>query len=470
MAMISLMVSEALGLAPGDKIRISVVEQPDLEAVYMVSGGGYIDFPMIGRVQVGGLNTQEVAALIKQQLEEDFFYMATVLAEVEEYQEGEIFVMGEVQTPGPISLQQGQSISVTEAIAMRGGFTPSASANEVRVLRYVAGESEPRRESIRVPVQDVMNNFEVEKDVYLVPRDMVVVPAIGQTRAGGGEVLILGAVRSPRYVPLSPQMDLVRALMFAGGWTEYANLDQIRVLRSIPESEYDEWIQQHPESKEQTSSFFEGMSSMEKLEAQYGPLAAEAVLEGSAEGSGMDETGLDTENVSSDTAAAAAAAEDAAAEESVAPAPATGEESPGETVAEPMRKVSMSVDLNSLLAEGAVQQNISLQAGDIIYVPGGQVAATMGIVYVLGPGVLRGGPQEIPMSQKYTVGLAVTRAGVGRFANLAKTVLKRRDPETGEMDEIQINLDRILNKGEVEDDVPVQDGDVIFVYEKLIGF
>jgi hypothetical protein len=49
-------------------------------------------------------------------------------------------------------------------------------------------------------------------------------------------------------------------------------------------------------------------------------------------------------------------------------------------------------------------------------------------------------------------------------------VLKRRDPETGEMDEIQINLDRILNKGEVEDDVPVQDGDVIFVYEKLIGF
>jgi len=132
------------------------------------------------------------------------------------------------------------------------------------------------------------------------------------------------------------------------------------------------------------------------------------------------------------------------------------------------RKISIPVDVNSLLT-GDLSQDVPLRHRDIIYVPGGQAEVTSGIVYVLGPGVMRAGPQQIPLGMKYTAGLAVTQAGVGRFANLGRAVLKRIDAQTGEIREERLNLDRVLNKGDVQKDVAVQDGDVIFVPDKFLS-
>ena len=72
------------------------------------------------------------------------------------------------------------------------------------------------------------------------------------------------------------------------------------------------------------------------------------------------------------------------------------------------------------------------------------------------------GPASIPYRQGMTVlDLVLDAGGVSEFANAGKTVLYRRDGER-----IDIDLDRILNKGDMSTNYALSPGDVITVPER----
>ena len=64
----------------GDKLTITVLEQEELNNAYTVDSGGSLEFPLVAKaIQAEGLTYNELAGRIKEELEKEYFYQATVI-------------------------------------------------------------------------------------------------------------------------------------------------------------------------------------------------------------------------------------------------------------------------------------------------------------------------------------------------------------------------------------------------------
>lgn len=85
-------------------------------------------------------------------------------------QADQIFVFGEVKSPGPYKLRE-RTISVVEAITMAGGPTRLGATNRTRIVRVEGGEERV----LYVNVEDITKG-DKSKDIVLQSGDIVVVP------------------------------------------------------------------------------------------------------------------------------------------------------------------------------------------------------------------------------------------------------------------------------------------------------
>jgi polysaccharide export outer membrane protein len=122
-------------LGPGDVIVIDVFNEETLkELTRQVSQDGTIDYPLIERLTVGGMNPEAVARLIAEKLVEGgFLKNPQVSVLVKEYLSKRIHVLGEVKKPGTFPYKD--DLTVVQAITEAGGFTPLAKESRVSVTR-----------------------------------------------------------------------------------------------------------------------------------------------------------------------------------------------------------------------------------------------------------------------------------------------------------------------------------------------
>ncbi len=224
-------------ILPGDRLSISVDEQPDLNAEYAVAGDGTIDFPMIGRIHVAELTTERASDLIENELEAKYFKDATIRVNVSEFVEGAILMQGALNQPGSIPFRGDRNITLLEAIAMCEGLSDQAAGTEVRILRWKPGGG-MERQVITVDVQAMTQNMDFSNDQFLRPRDIVMVPTLDATQARE-EFLALGQLGLPGFYPYSENMDVIRAITRAGGLTMYAQLSAARLLRRKADGSYE---------------------------------------------------------------------------------------------------------------------------------------------------------------------------------------------------------------------------------------
>ena len=92
-------------------------------------------------------------------------------------------------------------------------------------------------------------------------------------------------------------------------------------------------------------------------------------------------------------------------------------------------------------------------------------------MYIVGP-VHLPGPQEIPSDEVLTLSKAIVRAGgFTDFADKKNVKVTRQSKVSGGKDEtFTINEAKVLDKGTMESDLPLEPGDLIFVPEKLVRF
>lgn len=217
-------------IMPGDRLRVSVAEQSDMDQVYTVAGDGTMDFGFVGRVPVAGKTTAEAGAELEQRLEQSYFKDATVTVEVAQYVEGAIMVMGAVQKPQAMAFRSDDMLTVSEAIIQCGGFNRDAAGTRVKILRWDVGGG-MKRVVLTVDVQSMFETLDFSKDQFLRPRDIIMVPTLGASEPSP-EYLALGEVGAPGFHPYSEGLDLIRALMRAGGPNRTAKLNAARLLRA----------------------------------------------------------------------------------------------------------------------------------------------------------------------------------------------------------------------------------------------
>jgi protein involved in polysaccharide export with SLBB domain len=156
-------------LGPGDTFEVAVYDEKELSGRYRVADDGSINFPLVGRVHVGGRGPTAVATAIQQALEEKrILRNPSVSIFVLEYTSKRINVVGAVQRPGSLAWTAG--MGVVQAISVAGGLTPLAAGNDTIVTRQETGK--PRR--YKVSVRRITEGQ--EQDFVLQAGDTVYVP------------------------------------------------------------------------------------------------------------------------------------------------------------------------------------------------------------------------------------------------------------------------------------------------------
>lgn len=120
----------AAGIHPHERLLVKVLEwQPgkgeyrDWTAVggeYEVSAAGTVSIPFAGEVPVGGRSTTELATEIAASLQRNLALTSRPAVSVEFALRSPVYVIGGVDAPGSVEFRP--SLTVTEAVALAGGF------------------------------------------------------------------------------------------------------------------------------------------------------------------------------------------------------------------------------------------------------------------------------------------------------------------------------------------------------------
>lgn len=197
-------------LSPNDKLKITVFGEEDLSGEFVVDATGNVSIPLIGEVRAAGTSLRAFQRNIEARLRDGYLVDPRVSAEILNFRP--FYVLGEVKNPGEYPYTSG--LTLLNAIAQAGGFTPLANTSNIVIKRQGAdGE-------IRAVVQAGMP---------ISPGDTL--------RVEKAAVYIIGEVKRPGEYPIPPGLNIVTAVAQAEGYTELADLTKVFVKRAGSNSE-----------------------------------------------------------------------------------------------------------------------------------------------------------------------------------------------------------------------------------------
>ncbi|PCI57314.1 MAG: polysaccharide biosynthesis protein [Alphaproteobacteria bacterium] len=106
-------------LGTGDTIRLIVFGHEKLSGEFNVGPSGKVSFPLILNTQTSGLTTKELETLITEELTPQYLLDPKVSVEVLSYRD--VYILGEVRTPGKYPFIP--NMTVKQAVAIAGGYT-----------------------------------------------------------------------------------------------------------------------------------------------------------------------------------------------------------------------------------------------------------------------------------------------------------------------------------------------------------
>lgn len=124
----------------------STTAQPALQQ-YLVDNNGEIDFPVIGKLKVGGLTKNAAESLIREKLRPYLKETPIVTVRMPNYK---ISVIGEVGGPGTFTICN-EKVNIFEALAMAGDMTIYGVRDNVKLIRE---DNDGKREIISLNLND----------------------------------------------------------------------------------------------------------------------------------------------------------------------------------------------------------------------------------------------------------------------------------------------------------------------------
>jgi polysaccharide export outer membrane protein len=222
-------------VGPNDVLAITVVDQPQLTGKYIVRADGTFTFPLIGRLQAGGLSVQDVETDVHDRLAKGYLKDPQIGVSVDQYRSQQIFVIGEVRQPG--SLQFTGSMSVIEALA-RAGSTTERAGTEAVIVRPTSGApvdaaavaqaqnaKDKDSDVIRVNLQNLQSGT-LSQNVILRSGDTIFVPR-------AESVFVSGLVRTAGEYVIRKGMTVRQVLALAGGVSERGSTRRIQIIRQV---------------------------------------------------------------------------------------------------------------------------------------------------------------------------------------------------------------------------------------------
>jgi len=194
-------------LGPGDTVRVTVFQNPDLATEATISADGTLAFPLLGEVKVAEKTPIEAGQLIAERLRQRRFVLdPQVSVTLVELRSRQVAVLGAVAKPGHYPLEAAHK-RVTDLLALAGGVN---EAGDDTVVVVTNRNGSPERIEIDVPAMYESGNLAA--NIELVPGDTIFIPS-------APVFYIYGAVQRPGAYPLEPGTSVLRALALGGGLT-----------------------------------------------------------------------------------------------------------------------------------------------------------------------------------------------------------------------------------------------------------
>lgn len=158
-----------LSLGPGDKVEITVFAGTRTSKwVSILDDAGEIELQYIGSVEAAGKTPAILQDEIQQKLADGYLKNPIVSLTVVEINSRKLLVLGQVLRTGTIKFVPGMTI--TEAIAESGGFSPLARKNMVKVTRQIDGKTQIYKVPVEMIAEGTRPNFP------MLPGDEIFVP------------------------------------------------------------------------------------------------------------------------------------------------------------------------------------------------------------------------------------------------------------------------------------------------------
>ncbi len=163
-------------LQPFDVIDVAYRLTPEFNQTATIQPDGFVTLPAAGEVKIQGLTVAEATRAIVKACQ-GVLREPIVSLTIKSMNGPFFYVNGHVAKPGRFDLRS--ETTVSDAIAMAGGFNPGAKESEVYLLRRV---SKDVAEVERIDVQSVFALRPRREDVPLQPGDSIFVTksAIGK--------------------------------------------------------------------------------------------------------------------------------------------------------------------------------------------------------------------------------------------------------------------------------------------------
>jgi polysaccharide export outer membrane protein len=131
---------------------------------YLVDNSGNIDFPVLGRIRIAGLNREQAVSLIKNKLSE-YVSQPTVNIQILNFN---VTVLGDVQRPGTFRIDD-ERVSLLEALGYAEDLNITGVRRDVLIIREENGKK------IEIRIDLTKKSFLNSPYYYLKQNDIVYV-------------------------------------------------------------------------------------------------------------------------------------------------------------------------------------------------------------------------------------------------------------------------------------------------------
>ncbi len=208
-------------LGPGDIIRITVFQNPDLTTETRVSESGAITFPLVGSVKVGGLRVPDAERAIASQLRSGGFVLQPQVGILPlQIRGNQVAVLGNVNRPGRYPLET-LDTRLSDMLATAGGIS-ATGADEVILVGERGGQ--PLRVTVNIPQVFAQGDF--SKDLRLQGGDRIYVQRAPM-------FYIYGEVNRPGAFRLEKGMTVMQGLATGGGITARGTEKGLQIHRRV---------------------------------------------------------------------------------------------------------------------------------------------------------------------------------------------------------------------------------------------
>jgi polysaccharide export outer membrane protein len=142
----------------------SVVGQPQ-QIPYLVDSNGEIDFPVLGKIKVGGMSREETILFLKNKLDPDHLRNPQINIRITNFK---INISGDVLKPGTYTIPN-ERVTILDALSLAGDLNISARRDNILVIR----EEGNKRKEYRVDLRS--NKFHTSPVYYLQQNDNIYV-------------------------------------------------------------------------------------------------------------------------------------------------------------------------------------------------------------------------------------------------------------------------------------------------------